>query len=578
MENERNDEDILAKVRGYFESAVQSAAYTAWREEAQEAWAFYDGRQWSGEEVEKLAESGQPAIVINKIAAKVDNIAGTEVAGRTRILYRSRSGEAQEEATARAVTDLALYVAERNDQALEVSGMFRAGLVTGIGWLDVGVEAAAEGAFIFNRVEDEMAVVWDPMSRRADMSDARFVCRERWLDEEEAKALFPDQAEQVLKNIALGLGRGHGRMAYALSGAKDVSYADSARKLVRVVEVQYKRTEQLYSVRKVDGSKLATFDKKAAQTVGEEVESNAVPRVYVAYFSENVLLSHTPLPYSHNRFTLLPYVFKRDRKDGKPYGLVRMAIDPQRELNKRRSKAMHLLNTAQVIADIDAVEDPALLAKEAARPDGLILKRPGKELRIIRNSDLAQSQVAVMDQAAKDIQEVMGVFDETLGKTSNAASGIAIQQRQMAGTLNQMFAFDALRRTKKELGLQVLELIRQYFTHEMVVQITDDVQSARLVRLNTPQLLADGTTMVEHDVQRGVFDIHVEEVRDVLSSRELDIQQLNVLMAAGVPIPPKLLVEATSVKNKAEILRSLEAAAAPVLPAENKQPIVKQGE
>lgn len=69
--------DVLAKVKGYFEQAVQSPAWQAWRKEAREAFAFYDGEQWSAEEKAALAEHGQPAIVINKIAAKVDNIAGT---------------------------------------------------------------------------------------------------------------------------------------------------------------------------------------------------------------------------------------------------------------------------------------------------------------------------------------------------------------------------------------------------------------------------------------------------------------------------------------------------------------------
>ena len=546
-------ENILAKVKGYFEDAVQAASYRKWLEEARQAWAFYDGEQWSEEEVSKLAENGQPSIVINKIAAKVDNIAGTEVAGRTRILYRSGSGEVSEEATARAVSDLALYVAERNDQPIEVSSLFRAGLVTGIGWLDVGVEDAAEGTLVFNRCEDELSVVWDNLSRRADFSDARFVCRERWLDEEDVKVLFPKKCEEVLGSIK---GETFGLESYV----DGIKYVDNRNNLVRVVEIQYKKTEKLYTLRQENGEKVSTFDVTPYQKKSGMVEGHIfAPRVYVAYFTENILLSHSPLGYQHNQFTLIPYVFKRDRKDGRPYGLVRCAIDPQRELNKRRSKAMHLLNTAQVIADIDAVEDPSILAKEAARPDGLILKRPGKELRILRNTDLAQSQVAVMEQATRDIQEVMGVFDEVIGKQSNATSGVAIQQRQTASSLNQMFAFDSLRRCKKQLGLQVLALIRQYFTHEMVIQVTDSMEAAKLVHLNRKHVLEDGTEAVTHDVTNGVFDVHVEEVRDVLSSREMELQQLNMLMQAGVAVPPKLLVAATSLRNKEEILQGLGA-------------------
>ena len=79
---------------------ILKALFEQWKEESKEAWAFYDGDQWSQEEKEKLAEKGQAAIVINKIASKVDNISGSEISGRTRISYRSRSGEPYEEKTA----------------------------------------------------------------------------------------------------------------------------------------------------------------------------------------------------------------------------------------------------------------------------------------------------------------------------------------------------------------------------------------------------------------------------------------------------------------------------------------------
>lgn len=252
-------------------------------------------------------------------------------------------------------------------------------------------------------------------------------------------------------------------------------------------------------------------------------------------------------------------MYKRHRADGRPYGLVKAALDPQKELNKRRAKAMHLLNTAQVIADIDAVEDPNQLAKEAARPDGLILKRPGKELRILRNGDMAQTQVAVMDQASRDIQEAMGVFDETLGKQSNATSGIAIRQRQQAGTLNQMFAFDALRLSKKRLGSMLLSLIKQYFTTEMVFKITDEFGATRLIELNRSIENEAGEHVILNDVSTADFDIVVEEVADALSSREHDLQQLELLRNAGVPIPNTMLVEATTLKNKDKLLETFTA-------------------
>lgn len=546
-------DNILNKIKDYYESARQHPTYTKWLAAAQEAWNFYDGNQWNLDEAQKLQSSGQPAIVINKIAAKVDNITGSEIAGRTRVVYRSRSGLEGEEQTARALTDLALYVAERNDQSIELSQVFRAGLVTGIGWLDIGVEAQAEGPFIFNRAENELDVVWDPTGHRLDYSDARFVCRHRWLDEDDLALMFPDRGQSLLGELTRQRGfKNHNRKDPA-------AYLNPSDNRALVVEVQYKQTAALYTATNaLTGESLSSFNRdELASLPGYTISSSYAPQVRVAYFSGDVLLQDSPLPYSHNQFTLVPYIFKRERASGMPYGVVAAAIDPQRELNKRRSKAMHMLNTSQVIADIDAVEDPNTLAKEAARPDGIILKRPGKELRIVRNSDLAASQFSIMEQAGRDIHDVMGVYDEALGKPSNAVSGLAIQQRQMASTMNQMFAFDALRRTKKQLGLMVLSLIREVFTAEMTIQITDNLEAPRLVQLNKLATDAAGNTRRINNLQQGSYDIHVEEVRDALSGREHELNQLLALAQAGVQVPPELLVAASALQNKQQLLRLL---------------------
>lgn len=549
---------ILPKLKDFYEQGASASAYKQWQQEAKTAWNFYDGQQWTAEERAALQEVGQAPIVINKLASKIDSIAGTEVEARTRILFRSRSGNVGEEQTARALTDLALYVSEQANLPQEVSNVFKAGLVTGIGWLDVSVENAPEGVRIIAQAEDEMSVVFDPLSRRADLSDSRFVARERWLSADELQRLFPDTAGQAGLLLSGAQARGIYQSPMALG---TTNYIDSERGLVRVVEVQYKQTELRFRVKRTDGSEYLTFDKKQAYAqAGATVSSEYAPRIYVGYFADNVLLSHAPLALPIEGFTLIPYVYKRAKSDGRPYGLVQSAIDPQRELNKRRSKAMHLLNTAQVIADIDAVDDPNLLAKEAARPDGMILKRPGKELRILRNSDLAGTQVSVMEQAGRDIQEVLGVFDEVIGKESNATSGIAIRTRQLAGTRNQLFAFDALRQLKSKLGRYLLSLMRQYFTDEMVIRITDDLNAPRNVKLNEKIRLANGETITVRDVRLGQFDIVVEEVGDVLSGRQVELEQLALLMQSGVPVPPEMLINASNLKQKDMLLNGLNGA------------------
>jgi hypothetical protein len=556
---------ILEKAKAYYQESKNSTIYQNWLNQAKQAWNFYDGEQWSESEKLALEKSAQAPIVINKIATKIDAVSGNEISSRTRVAYRSRSGAKNEEQTARALTDLALYVAQKNDQSIELSNMFKAGLITGVGWLDIGVKSNGSIPYIFNNCENELNIIYDIRSRNLDYSDARFVAREKWLDIPTLQALFKDKANTVIKQLQTQTYSQNFGIGFNEELTSAEEYLNTQEQRAKVVEVQFKQTEKLYTVTNKLGQSFSTFDKALAyKEKDNEVTESFNYRTYLVYFTESTVLSYKALDYDFNDFTLVPYFFKRKRTNGEPYGLVKSAIDPQREYNKRRSKALHLLNTVQVVADVDAVEDPNILAREAARPDGIILKRPGKDLKILRNAELANSQVAIMNQATADIQETTGVFDDRLGKKTDAVSGIAIQQRQIASTNNQMFAFDNLRKVKKQLGRMILSLIRQYFTSEMIINITDDINVPKLVTLNKVAIDEDGKPIYDdngnqlkvNDVVYGDFDIHVEEVKDALSSQEYELNQLIALKTAGVAIPNDMLINATSLKSKDKLVES----------------------
>ena len=63
------------------------------------------------------------------------------------------------------------------------------------------------------------------------------------------------------------------------------------------------------------------------------------------------------------------------------------------------------------------------------------------------------------------------------------------------------------------------------------------------------------------DLNHGQFDVVVEEVRDVASARELEATKLEMLVKAGVPVPPEVLVEVSGVSGKERILAGLQATA-----------------
>jgi hypothetical protein len=65
---------------------------------------------------------------------------------------------------------------------------------------------------------------------------------------------------------------------------------------------------------------------------------------------------------------------------------------PQDEINQRRSKALHLLNTRRAILERGAVDDIELTRRELARPDGLIEKNKGYEFTLDDTRSLADAK------------------------------------------------------------------------------------------------------------------------------------------------------------------------------------------
>ena len=84
--------------------------------------------------------------------------------------------------------------------------------------------------------------------------------------------------------------------------------------------------------------------------------------------------------------------------------MVRGLISLQDEINKRRSKAMHLLNVHQVVAEQGAVPDVDKARREVARPDGYVEVMPGLKFEIQQTADLAAGQFQLLQHATAEMQ------------------------------------------------------------------------------------------------------------------------------------------------------------------------------
>jgi len=293
------------------------------------------------------------------------------------------------------------------------------------------------------------------------------------------------------------------------------------------------------------------------QQTGSSVIEKVMMRTHFAVFTEASLISMGASIYRHNRYSLTPIWCYRRGKDRLPYGAIRRVRDIQQDLNKRASKALFLMNTNQIIADEGAVDDWNNLRDEADRPDGMIVKKSGKSVEIRRDSEMASGQINMMTLAQSTIQRASGISNENLGRQTNATSGLAIQARQLQGSVVTTEPFDNLRLAVQVQGEKQLSLTEQFYTDEKVVRLTGARGAVEWVKINTPELQPDGSTRYLNDITATAADFVVAEQDYNGTMRQVMFEQLNQ-MASRLPpeIALRLLrmaIEFSDLPNKDEI-------------------------
>jgi hypothetical protein len=238
----------------------------------------------------------------------------------------------------------------------------------------------------------------------------------------------------------------------------------------------------------------------------------------------------------------------------------------------------------QVVLEEGAVRDVNAARKQLSRADGVIEVAPGLRFEILPTGDMAQGQFELLAEAKNEI-DLSGANAALMGKDQLGLSGKAIQAQQQGGATELQPLMDALRDWHLTVLRRCWQLVRQYWTEERWVRVTDDENNLRFVGLNRPvtagEMLqqrfqqlppeeqqaraqelqmamqdprAQEVVQTENDVAELDVDIYIEEQPDIISLQSEQFEQLAQMAGAGVPIPPDVLIEASSLRNKKQLL------------------------
>jgi hypothetical protein len=439
----------LAKFKRYFTESEQLTQEA--RKNSLAALDYYDSDQFTREELIKLNDRGQPAIVINRIKPAINGIIGVTERGRSDPKAWPRNPG--DEDAADAATDILRYIADYNRFKRVKQDCFKDMLVPGTMAALVGVDDDKQVTITQVRFEE---FFYDARSRRPDFMDARYLGIAKWMYADDAKALYPERGDSIDATVENGAGGGvvpdQSFQDRPLNGpGTGGAWIDPKMRRLLVLEMYYSE----------GGWKRCVF-------TGTDV------------------LEHGPSPYlDHKGRPCCPieamsaYV----RRDNGRYGAVWDMIGPQDEINKRRSKSVHLLSVSRIeVKDPQAIDvDADVARREAARPDGVIPFGWG----LAPNVAEFQGNMEMMAEAKAEIER-MGPNPAVLGRGGEDSSGRALLARQQSGLVELSNLYGALEDWELRIYRQCWARAKQFWTAPPFIRVTDDENTPKFIGLNQP--------------------------------------------------------------------------------------------
>lgn len=527
---------------------------------------YYDGRQLTSDQIAALKKRKQPIVIENLIGPKVDYLCGMERQGRTDPKAYPRTAKHDDDAN--AVTDALRYVGDDEDFPIKRSSVFQNMLVEGYGGVEVGHKRFKGGIDPAINLLDWDRIFYDPHSCRPDFSDAEYMGFVTWMDVAKAKGRWKGKESIIDATV-------NGETSSILDTYDDKprwkSWVDSKRRRVRIVTMYCQ----------IDG----IWHRSVFTRSGELEETAPSPYLDEEGNPDNAIILQSACV---------------DR-DNDRYGPVRGWLSLQDEVNKRRSKFLHLSNSRPMRIS----QSSGLSAEEARiefnRPDGVIIADAG-EVEDLTNHTMAAGHFNLLAEA-KDAIKAVGPNATMQGKGGQDQSGRAILALQQGGMTEMTPLLDNLRHFNIRVYRAIWNRIRQFWQGERWVRVTDDENNVRFVGLNTtrgmiagmkirdalkageideataaqfaqqlqadPAMMEPANAVAELDV-----DIEIDEVNDTPA---LQIEQFEQLTKIAPLTPPQfmptvwqLLIEASQLRGKEKLRKLVEQMNAPN-PAQEQQ-------
>ncbi len=588
-------------------------------DDGRESESFFMGDQWDGDTKADLRNKQRAALTINEIESKIDILSGHQRQNRTDIRYLPV--EEGDQKVADILTILVKNILEQNNYDYEETEVFEDSAITGRGLFNIFIDndRNIEGDIVINKYNwDE--VLFGPHDRK-DLADCDYLTKIKWVSLAQAKILYPDKADKIQRDFDFfmagnrdeqGFHRTTPGLQFEAAFMRDKNniavgpnpeLIDLAQKQVRILEI-WRKTHKKIPVlvnpqadlfinaqnwKPADISKVKTID--AIRVVDRKAFKMRKTTVIAM-----TLIDDEYPDLAVQNFDIVPLYAKK--KGNRFWGKVEAVKDAQREINKRHSQAVDIMNKVSNYGwfiDGQTFNRPFERDKfkNTSSSPGFMseiadITRPPVQIDGVK---FPNELVNMMALDSQKLRELMIINPELTGESTRAESGVAIAQKNRQALTGNEFLFDNLSLAKRTIGRMLVAMIQKHYTPERIIRILENKAARDSVEVGgeplfpqaadvAPQLGQEASEEEMALVQQGLIEGRKAQITELLETQDLtryDVvvgenawspttRQSNFIVWAelagrGIPVPPDLLVDLSDLPEKDRVKEAIAAQA-----------------
>lgn len=536
---------------------------------------YFDDKQLSRKAKALLRRRGQPEVIRNRIKPAVNGILG--ILQQAKVDPRGLPRNPDDENAADVCSKTLRYIADVNRFHVKKVDAADNHIVEGIAAFIVEASGAGDKAKVPITQIPYSEFFYDPRSREADYSDARYMGIAKWVYADDLARMYPDY-EPEIEAAAAGVWS-------TQFGAPDNTWDDKPDNV------------------------LPWIDKRNRRLMVVEMYHRDTQWMRCVFFAGGVLEKAVSAYLDDDDQPMNPieasscFIDRENRR----YGVVQSMLFMQDEINARASRALHLTNSRQLQA-ADPNNPPTTSADEAraeaARADGVI----PTGWQTTSTTDMAAGNLALLSDAKAEIDR-MAPTPAVLGQSAGAdSSGRSKQVTQQAGMTELARPLGRFEDLENRVYRQAWLRARQFWTAPMWVRVTDDEGVAEFLQINKPVMgqvpqpvvdpatgqpaidpmtgqpvirMTEGQVGTENEIAKMGMDIEVDTVPDTANLNAETFAALlplapQMMQAYGPKATFDVLFKLSPFPNKAEVRAKLDEGAKEVQAQQAQQAQMQQ--